>query len=78
MCFDKYFLFLFQSHLFVLQLVHRPTVKSVLQGLLKKRLVPMEHCIAKVSILLYMRLQNNKLQNFIIIFIIFYFFQYIF
>ena len=24
-------------------------MKSVLQGLLKKRLVPMEHCIAKVS-----------------------------
>ena len=42
--------FFFQSHLFVLQLVHRPTVKSVLQGLLKKRLVPMEHCVAKVSI----------------------------
>ena len=39
----------FQSHLFVLQLVHRPTVKSVLQGLLRKRLLPIEHCIAKVN-----------------------------
>lgn len=37
----------FQSHLFVLQLVHRPSVRSVLQGLLKKRLLPAEHCITK-------------------------------
>lgn len=36
-----------QSHLFVLQLVHRPAVRSVLQGLLKKRLLPAEHCITK-------------------------------
>jgi hypothetical protein len=36
-----------QSHLFVLQLVHRPSVRSVLQGLLKKRLLPAEHCITK-------------------------------
>lgn len=39
----------FQSHLFVLQLVHRPTLKSVLQGILRKRLLPMDHCVAKVS-----------------------------
>lgn len=38
---------LLQSHLFVLQLVHRPSVRSVLQGLLKKRLLPAEHCITK-------------------------------
>lgn len=37
------------SHLFVLQLIHRPSVKSVLQGLLKKRLLTAEHCIAKVK-----------------------------
>uniref|UniRef100_A0AAQ4QNU9 Zinc finger MIZ-type containing 1 n=1 Tax=Gasterosteus aculeatus aculeatus TaxID=481459 RepID=A0AAQ4QNU9_GASAC len=37
------------SHLFVLQLVHRPSVRSVLQGLLKKRLLPAEHCITKVK-----------------------------
>uniref|UniRef100_A0A8B9HM59 Zinc finger MIZ-type containing 1 n=1 Tax=Astyanax mexicanus TaxID=7994 RepID=A0A8B9HM59_ASTMX len=37
------------SHLFVLQLVHRPSVRSVLQGLLKKRLLPAEHCINKVK-----------------------------
>lgn len=37
------------SHLFVLQLVHRPSVRSVLQGLLKKRLLPAEHCITKRS-----------------------------
>lgn len=36
-----------QSHLFVLQLVHRPAVRSVLQGLLKKRLLPAEHCVTK-------------------------------
>ncbi len=39
--------FVFQSHLFVLQLVHRPSVRSVLQGLLRKRLLPAEHCITK-------------------------------
>ncbi|XP_040474235.1 zinc finger MIZ domain-containing protein 2 isoform X1 [Falco naumanni] len=37
------------SHLFVLQLVHRPSVRSVLQGLIKKRLLPAEHCIAKIK-----------------------------
>uniref|UniRef100_A0A3B4AWB2 SP-RING-type domain-containing protein n=1 Tax=Periophthalmus magnuspinnatus TaxID=409849 RepID=A0A3B4AWB2_9GOBI len=37
------------SHLFVLQLVHRPSVRSVLQGLMKKRLLPAEHCIAKIK-----------------------------
>lgn len=37
------------SHLFVLQLVHRPTVKSVLQGLLKKRLLPADACINKIK-----------------------------
>uniref|UniRef100_V9KIV1 Zinc finger MIZ domain-containing protein 1-like protein n=1 Tax=Callorhinchus milii TaxID=7868 RepID=V9KIV1_CALMI len=37
------------SHLFVLQLVHRPSVRSVLQGLLKKRLLPAEHCINKIK-----------------------------
>jgi len=37
------------SHLFLLQLVHRPTVKSVLQGLLRKRLLPAEHCIGKIK-----------------------------
>ncbi|XP_054630586.1 zinc finger MIZ domain-containing protein 2-like isoform X2 [Dunckerocampus dactyliophorus] len=36
------------SHLFVLQLVHRPSVRSVLQGLMKKRLSA-EHCIAKIK-----------------------------
>uniref|UniRef100_A0A4W5LF50 ZMIZ1/ZMIZ2 GBD-like domain-containing protein n=1 Tax=Hucho hucho TaxID=62062 RepID=A0A4W5LF50_9TELE len=40
------------SHLFVLQLVHRPSVRSVLQGLLKKRLLPAEHCITKSMLLL--------------------------
>ncbi|XP_069773765.1 zinc finger MIZ domain-containing protein 1-like isoform X3 [Narcine bancroftii] len=37
------------SHLFVQQLVHRPSVRSVLQGLLKKRLLPAEHCITKIK-----------------------------
>ncbi|CAB1321459.1 unnamed protein product [Coregonus sp. 'balchen'] len=35
------------SHLFVLQLVHQPSVHSVLQGLMKKRLLPPEHCVTK-------------------------------
>ena len=39
----------FQSHLFVLQLVHRPTVRSVVQGLLRKRLLPLEHCVTKIK-----------------------------
>ncbi|XP_044945536.1 zinc finger MIZ domain-containing protein 2 isoform X5 [Mustela putorius furo] len=37
------------SHLFVLQLVHRPAVRAVLQGLLKKRLLPAEHCVSKIK-----------------------------
>lgn len=40
---------LLQSHLFVLQLVHRPSVRSVLQGLLRKRLLTADHCIAKIK-----------------------------
>lgn len=42
-------LFVFQSHLFVLQLVHRPTIRHVLQSLLKRNLVPVEHCVAKIK-----------------------------
>ena len=38
-----------QSHLFVLQLVHRPSVRSVLQNLLKKRLLPADLCINKIK-----------------------------
>lgn len=38
-----------QSHLFILQLVHRPTVRSVLQGLLRKRLLPREHGVVKAK-----------------------------
>lgn len=44
---ELFLFFMFQSHLFILQLVHRPSVKSVLQGLLRKRLLPAEHCITK-------------------------------
>ena len=29
--------------------VHRPSVRSVLQGLLRKRLLPLEHCITKIK-----------------------------
>ena len=39
----------FQSHLFLLQLVHRPTVRSVVQGILRKRLLPLEHSISKIK-----------------------------
>ncbi|XP_008211364.1 zinc finger MIZ domain-containing protein 2 isoform X2 [Nasonia vitripennis] len=37
------------SHLFVLQLVHRPSVQSVLQGLLRKRLLTAEHGVTKIK-----------------------------
>ncbi|GIY27177.1 zinc finger MIZ domain-containing protein 1 [Caerostris extrusa] len=37
------------SHLFLLQLVHRPTVRSVLQGLLRRRLLPADHCVNKIK-----------------------------
>lgn len=47
--FEINFRFFFQSHLFVLQLVHRPSVRSVLQGLLRKRLLTADHCIAKIK-----------------------------
>ncbi len=33
----------------MLHLVHRPTVRSVLQGLLRKRLLPMEHGVSKAK-----------------------------
>ena len=33
----------------MLQLVHRPSVRSVLQGLLKKRMLPAEHCVTKIK-----------------------------
>ncbi len=35
--------------MFLLQLVHRPTVRSVLQGLLRKRLLPLDHCVTKIK-----------------------------
>lgn len=44
-----FFYLLPQSHLFVLQLVHRPTIRHVLQSLLKRNLVPVEHCVAKIK-----------------------------
>lgn len=50
--------FYLQSHLFVLQLVHRPSVHSVLQGLLRKRLLTAEHCVTKIK-----RNFNNTLSN---------------
>ena len=37
------------SHLFLLHLVHRPTVKSVLQSLLRKRLLMADACIDKIK-----------------------------
>ncbi|XP_062500489.1 zinc finger MIZ domain-containing protein 2-like [Corticium candelabrum] len=36
------------SHLFVLQLVHHRSINSVLQSLLKKRLLEVELCIEKI------------------------------
>ncbi|XP_030621891.1 zinc finger MIZ domain-containing protein 2-like [Chanos chanos] len=37
------------SHLFVLQLVHRPSLQSVLQGLMKGKLLPVDHCMTKIK-----------------------------
>lgn len=37
------------SHLFVLQLVHRPTVRHSLQGLLRRNLLAAEHCVSKIK-----------------------------
>lgn len=38
-----------QSHLFVLQLVHRPTIRHVLQSLLRQSLVPVDICVTKIK-----------------------------
>lgn len=40
---------LLQSHLFVLQLVHRPSVNHVLHTLLKRNLLSAEHAVAKIK-----------------------------
>ncbi|KAM7358309.1 zinc finger MIZ domain-containing protein tonalli isoform 2-T4 [Cochliomyia hominivorax] len=37
------------SHLFVLQLVHRPSVRQVMQSLHKRNLLPLEHSVAKIK-----------------------------
>lgn len=46
---DDLILFSLQSHLFVLQLVHRPSVRHVLQGLLRRNMLVREHCVAKIK-----------------------------
>ncbi|XP_028160885.1 zinc finger MIZ domain-containing protein 1 isoform X2 [Ostrinia nubilalis] len=51
------------SHLFVLQLVHRPSVRSVLQGLLRKRLLTADHCIAKIKMNFNQAPANNNGSN---------------
>jgi zinc finger MIZ domain-containing protein len=38
-----------QSHLFVLQLVHRPSVRHVLHTLLRRNLLPADHAVAKIK-----------------------------
>lgn len=38
-----------QSHLFVLQLVHRPAVRHVVQSLIKRSLVPLDVCANKIK-----------------------------
>jgi len=52
-----------QSHLFVLQLVHRPSVRSVLHGLLRKRLLTAEHCVTKIKRNFNNTLTNNGIQS---------------
>lgn len=52
-----------QSHLFVLQLVHRPSVRSLIHGLLRKRLLTAEHCIAKIKRNFSNTMSNNGIQS---------------
>lgn len=33
----------------MLQLVHRPTIRHVVQSLYRRNLVPVEHCVAKIK-----------------------------
>lgn len=33
----------------MLQLVHRPTIRHVVQSLFRRNLVPVEHCVAKIK-----------------------------
>lgn len=49
LCFSLSFVRSLQSHLFVLQLVHRPTIRHALQGLLRRSLVSMDQCVAKIK-----------------------------
>lgn len=37
------------SHLFVLQMVHRPTIRHVLQGLKRRNFLQADHAIAKIK-----------------------------
>lgn len=53
-----FFFFLLQSHLFVLQMVHRPSVHSIMQGMLRKNLLPAESGVAKIK-----RNFSNSLSN---------------
>lgn len=60
--FEKQYYFI-QSHLFVLQLVHRPSVRSVLQGLLRKRLLAAENCINKIKKNFNSTISTNGIQS---------------
>ncbi|XP_020286659.1 zinc finger MIZ domain-containing protein 1-like isoform X2 [Pseudomyrmex gracilis] len=51
------------SHLFVLQLVHRPTIRSVLHGLLRRRLLPADQCIQKIKRNFSNTMSNNGIQE---------------
>lgn len=48
-CTEAYLLLSLQSHLFVLQLVHRPSVNHVLHTLLKRNLLSAEQAVAKIK-----------------------------
>lgn len=47
--------------MFVLQLVHRPSVQSILQGMLHKNLLPAEHGVAKIKRNFSNSMSNNGL-----------------
>lgn len=52
-----------QSHLFVLQLVHRPSVRQVLETLHKRNLLTVEQSVSKIKQFFRMGTAGNVPQN---------------
>ena len=41
------------SHLFVLHVVHRPTIRSFMQNILKSRIFSVDHCLQKGNMIIF-------------------------